>query len=206
MSLNLRCVGMGCAELKERYHHDNDKPSEFENTTWLQPSEVCFVTKAARSQEGQRCPAFDLKDLMGGWSLSGLSCLKPALYSVLLQKLQKLTPVLGMKVKQGKKRNLIIYKTPLRITISMESSRRDLFIDRVVGKFILKNNLITVFPWPSYPKPEWNYLEHGLLFTVHHYQDTCRLYLGNILGQCRRQSVFLLLKSDKKKTWGCITW
>ena len=40
---------------------------------------------------------------------------------------------------------LVILKIPLSITISIEHTRRDLFIDMVVG-FIFKNNQITLFP------------------------------------------------------------
>jgi len=40
-----------------------------------------------------------------------------------------------MKVKHGKSVIWLFLKIPLRITISMEKSRQDLFIDMVVDKF-----------------------------------------------------------------------
>jgi len=46
----------------------------------------------------------------------------------------KTDPCYGMKVKQGKSVTCLFFKVPLRITLSMESSRRDLSIDMVVGR------------------------------------------------------------------------
>jgi len=63
------------------------------------------------------------------------------LFSQLLQKLPVswlVSAVLGMKVKQGKSAIWLFFKISLSITISMESSRRDLFSDVVFQKFILK--------------------------------------------------------------------
>jgi len=51
------------------------------------------------------------------------------------------THALGMRIKQ-KSVIWLFLKVPLWITISMESSQRDLFIDKVVEGFILKNNQI----------------------------------------------------------------
>jgi len=48
----------------------------------------------------------------------------------------------------------------------MESSRRDVFIDMVVKKFILeKKNALPLFQFHSQNKV-WDYLKHGLVFTV----------------------------------------
>ena len=55
----------------------------------------------------------------------------------------KLTPVLGMNVNRESVIWLFL-KIPRWITISIESSRRDLFIDMVVDGFIFKNNHITL--------------------------------------------------------------
>jgi len=49
-----------------------------------------------------------------------------------------------MKVKEGKSVNYLFRNINLSITRLIESSRRDLFIDMVVQKFIFKNNLITL--------------------------------------------------------------
>ena len=49
----------------------------------------------------------------------------------------------------------------------MESSRRDLFIDMVVDRFIFKYNQITLSPVsPSCPKQVWDCLKQGLGFTA----------------------------------------
>jgi len=49
----------------------------------------------------------------------------------------------------------------------MESSRRDLFIDMVEDRFILKNNRITLSPCCTfvYLKQVLDYLKQGLVFT-----------------------------------------
>jgi len=50
-----------------------------------------------------------------------------------------------MKGITGEERNLVIFKKNLyELTLSMVSSRRDLFIDTVVDRFIFKNNQITL--------------------------------------------------------------
>ena len=52
-----------------------------------------------------------------------------------------------MMLKQGKSVIWLFLKTPLTsITISMEGSRRDLFINMADVGFIFKNNPITLFP------------------------------------------------------------
>jgi len=66
-------------------------------------------------------------------------------------KTNPLTPILGMKVKQGKSVIWLFSKIHLRITISMGSFQRDLFIDMVVDRFILKNNRSPSVS-PSHPK------------------------------------------------------
>jgi len=49
----------------------------------------------------------------------------------------------------------------------MKSSRRDLFIDMVVDRFIFKTNQITLSPCLNFIKQEvWHYLKHVLVFTV----------------------------------------
>jgi len=50
------------------------------------------------------------------------------------------------------------------MTISMESSWRDLYIDTVVNSFISKINQTTLIPVsPSYPKQLRDYLKQGLV-------------------------------------------
>jgi len=49
-----------------------------------------------------------------------------------------------MKVRQKKSAMCLLLKISWWITISMESSRRDLFIDMVVDRYIFKNTLITL--------------------------------------------------------------
>jgi len=63
-------------------------------------------------------------------------------------------PVLGMnKVTQGKSVIQLFLKISLCITISMESSRRDLFIDMVVDRFIYKITInYALSASPSHPK------------------------------------------------------
>jgi len=51
-----------------------------------------------------------------------------------------------MNVKQGKSAISLYLKIPQWITISIESSWRDLFIDMVIDMFIFKNNQITLSP------------------------------------------------------------
>jgi len=51
-----------------------------------------------------------------------------------------------MKVKQGMSVIWLILKIPVWITIPIESSRRDLFFDMAVDRFVLKNNQITLSP------------------------------------------------------------
>ena len=49
----------------------------------------------------------------------------------------------------------------------MDSSRQDLLIDMVVGRFILKNNQITLSLVSfSSLKQVWDYLKQKLIFTV----------------------------------------
>jgi len=59
-----------------------------------------------------------------------------------------------IKGKAWEERELVIFlKITRLITISMETSRRDLFIDIVVDRFMFKNNQITLSPVsPSYTK------------------------------------------------------
>jgi len=57
--------------------------------------------------------------------------------------LEKLT---DMKVKLEMSVIWLALKILQRITISMESSQRDLFIDIVVDRFIFKNNQRKLFP------------------------------------------------------------
>jgi len=60
--------------------------------------------------------------------------------------LWKITPVFRYKDTMGKKRKLVFLKIPWWITISMESSRRDLFMHMVVNRsmFTEKNGLVNV--------------------------------------------------------------
>jgi len=75
------------------------------------------------------------------------------------------TSVLRVKVKQGKSSIWLFLK--IWLTISMESSWRDLFIDMVVDRFILKNNHITLYFCSTFiPKQVWDYLKQGIVFTV----------------------------------------
>jgi len=70
---------------------------------------------------------------------------------------------LGMKVKQGKSVIWLILKVPLLITISMESSQRDLFIDR----FTFNNDQITPSVCSTFIRKQvGDYLNQGLVFTV----------------------------------------
>jgi len=50
----------------------------------------------------------------------------------------KTNPFFRYEDKIGKERNLVIFKDTPIIIISMESSRRDLFIDMAVDRFIFK--------------------------------------------------------------------
>ena len=68
--------------------------------------------------------------------------------------------------KTGKERNLVIFKIFLRITVSIESSRRDLFIDMVVDRFSNVTQLRSPPDLPSYPQQVCVYLKQGLVFTV----------------------------------------
>ena len=71
-----------------------------------------------------------------------------------------------MKVKHGKSAIWLCLKKVEWITISMESSQRDLFIDIVVDRLTFNHNQITLFPVSpssSYPKQVLGYLKQGLL-------------------------------------------
>jgi len=59
-------------------------------------------------------------------------------FTVYLRLSQCPMPVTDMKVKQRKSVILLVLKIPLSITMSMESSRRDLVIDVLVGRFVFK--------------------------------------------------------------------
>ena len=52
------------------------------------------------------------------------------------------------------------------LTISMEGSRRNLFIDMIVDRFIFNNNQITLSPCFTL-KHTWDYLKQKLNFTVY---------------------------------------
>ena len=73
--------------------------------------------------------------------------------------------VLRMKVKQSV--NRLLSKIPIWTTISMGSSRRDLFINMVVGRLSPKITKLRSPPIsPLYPKKVWNYLKQGLAFPL----------------------------------------
>jgi len=74
------------------------------------------------------------------------------------------TDVNGMKVNQGKSLIWFFLKIPLWTTISMESSRQDLYIDMVVDMFTLKNK--TTLPVYYIHTLNW-YPKQGLVFTVY---------------------------------------
>jgi len=77
-----------------------------------------------------------------------------------------LSPGLDTKVKQGRSEILLFFKIPSCITILLESSQRDFFIDMVVDRFILKITILRSPPVPpSYPKQERDYLKQGAVFT-----------------------------------------
>jgi len=72
-----------------------------------------------------------------------------------------------MKVNQGKSDICLLLKILLWITISMENSRRDLFIDMVVDRFISKNNQITLYRCITFiSKTGVGLPGTGLVFTV----------------------------------------
>jgi len=70
-----------------------------------------------------------------------------------------------MKVKQGLSLIWLFLKIPVGITISMESSRRDLFINMVVDRFIFKNNQMTLSPCFTFiPKTGMGLPKSGISF------------------------------------------
>jgi len=73
----------------------------------------------------------------------------------------------------------------------MESSRRDLFIDMVVDRFILKNNYKLRSPpvSSSYHNQAKDYLKHGLVFTVQamrlcDHDVLINLYQNRLVSSC----------------------
>jgi len=60
----------------------------------------------------------------------------------------------------------------------MDSSRRDLFIDMAVHRFILKNNQIKLSPRFA-SKQVWDYLKQGLVFTEYCRRSANFLKLGD---------------------------
>jgi len=73
--------------------------------------------------------------------------------------------VLGIKVKEGKSVSWLFQKISLSLTILVKSSRRDLFIDTVVQKFIFKNKLIALLSrFTSIPKTGIGLPKTGISF------------------------------------------
>jgi len=74
-------------------------------------------------------------------------------------------PCLRYEGKTEEERSLVIFEGTSVITISMDSSRRDLFIDIVVDGSILKNNQITLYPFFTFrPKTGVGPLETEISF------------------------------------------
>ena len=69
--------------------------------------------------------------------------------------------------KTGEERKLVIIEGTCMKTISMRSSRRDLFNDTIIDRFIFKNNQITLSSCFTFIPKTWMGLpiKQGLLFT-----------------------------------------
>jgi len=77
-----------------------------------------------------------------------------------------------MKVKHGKSVIWLFLKIALRTTISMESSRRDLFIGMVVDRYIFNSNQDTPSPCFTYmPKPGVGLPKIGVSLYYVYYQN-----------------------------------
>ena len=79
-------------------------------------------------------------------------------------------PVFDVILKQGKSVICLFLKISALITIPIESSRRDLFmdtlVDELIDEFTFERNKLRSSPvLPSYPKQVWDYLKQGFVFT-----------------------------------------
>ena len=71
-----------------------------------------------------------------------------------------------MQVKQGKGALRLFLKMPLRTTISMTSSRLELYFDMVSNRFVFETKSRSPPLSPSYPTQMTDYLKQGSFITV----------------------------------------